>query len=212
MTNPASPDLGRMYRHARERVAALVNGDIDVDRLVPATPEWRVRDVVAHLSGIADDVANGNMAGAPGDEWTAAQVARGRGRAVAELIADWTKYSPTLEGILSGPAGDVAANAVVDAYAHEADVRHALGLPLDTDREFLAWAAGRLRDLFAASVLEAGLPPVALALTDAEWFRARLGRRSESQVRAYDWPVDPTPYLDTFFIFGRADQPLAEVQ
>ena len=55
-----------------------------------------------------------------------------------------------------------------------------------------------------------GLAPVDLQISDAEWYRGRLGRRTEAEVRAYPWPVDPTPYLDVFFVFGRAEQSLGE--
>ena len=87
MTNPVadvpSVDLGVLYRAARERISALVSEPgIDPLLVVPATPAWNVHDVVAHVSGIAVDGTTGNMAGAPGDEWTAAQVARNADRTV----------------------------------------------------------------------------------------------------------------------------------
>jgi len=206
-------DLGDAYRTARERISQLVAGDdVDPALLVAATPEWNVQCVIAHLSGIANDASTGNMEGAPGEAWTAAQIARGAGRTIAEMVAEWEQTGPFMESFLSSPAGSAASAAVMDIHTHEADVRLALGLPVAVPAEFLAWAAPAMRNGFAEAVAEAGLPPVELEASDFEWFRARLGRRTVAEVTAYTWSADPTPYIDAFFIFGRADRPLGERQ
>jgi hypothetical protein len=98
----------------------------------------------------------------------------------------------------------------MDIHTHEADLRHALGLPVAVPAEFLAWAGPSMRDGFAEQVAAAGLPPVEVAASDFEWFRARLGRRTVAEVGAYEWSADPAPYLDVFFIFGRASASLGE--
>ncbi len=213
-----SYDLGAAYRAARERITTLVGsadaGVHDATR-VPATPAWTVHDVLAHVSGVAADAATGNMAGAPGDEWTAAQVQRGRALPMATLLAQWAEHAPVLEGLLSSPNGGAASAAVIDIHSHEADLRHALGLAAQLPHEFLAWVGPAMRSRFAGQVAEAGLPAVEVAADDFEWFRASLGRRTVDEVCAYGWssdgaPVDPAPYLDCFFIFGRAQAPLGE--
>ena len=56
-------DYAVIYRSVRLRAADLVRNlpaDVLV-RDVPATPGWRVRDVVAHLAGGAADVLAGNL-------------------------------------------------------------------------------------------------------------------------------------------------------
>ena len=204
-------DLGVLYRTCRERVTVLVSGpDVDPDLVVPATPEWTVRDVIAHLSGISEDAANGNMEGAPGDVWTAAQVTRSKGRSIAELLATWQQYAPGMEAFFSSPNGAAMSAGVFDVHTHEADLRQAFGLPLAIPAEALAWAGEGMRASFAQSVADAGLAPVELPISDVEWFRGRLGRRTEAEVRAYPWSADPEPYLEHFFIFGRAARPLEE--
>lgn len=212
MTNSqASVDLGALYSAARQRITALVTVDgVDLKTIVPSTPAWRVRDVVAHLAGVTVDAIGGNMEGAPGEAWTAAQVARGRDRDLTDLLADWEKFGAMLAGLLSSPAGTPASAAVIDVHTHEADVRHALGLPFEMPSDFLGWSMKRVRDGFHASVSEAGLPPVTLNVGDAEMFRARLGRRTSAEVSAYDWSADPAPYLDTFFIFGPTERSIGE--
>ena len=204
-------DLGELYRGAHSRISELVSGHgVDPTLRVPATPEWTVHSVVAHVSGIAADASSGNMEGAPGEAWTAAQVARGAGRTIAEMVEEWETTGPLIEGFLSSPAGEAAAAAVMDIHTHEADVRQALNLPAGVPEEFLAWAGATLRRSFAEQVAAAGLPPVEVTASDFEWFRGRLGRRTVGEVRAYGWPADAEPYLDTFFIFGRATASLGD--
>lgn len=204
-------DLGALYRAARERITDLVSAEgVDPVAPVPATPEWTIHDVIAHLSGIAADATSGNMAGAPGDEWTAAQVTRGAGKTIATLVGEWRQTGPMLEGFLATPAGANASAAVMDIHTHEADLRHALGLALDVPADFLAWAASSMRESFAGQCAEAGLAPVEVVAGDLEWFRGRLGRRTEAEVSAYGWSTDPGPYLDTFYVFGRATASLNE--
>jgi uncharacterized protein (TIGR03083 family) len=212
MTNTANnADIGALYGAARQRITALVTKEgVDLERIVPSTPAWRVRDVIAHLAGVTADAIGGNMAGAPGEAWTEAQVARGRDRSLDEILAEWAEFGPMLEGFLSSPAGAGASAAVMDVHSHEADLRHALGLPLELPAEFLGWAISGIRDGFHKAVADADLPAVTLNTPDAEWFRARLGRRTEAQVRAYDWSADPTPYFDTFFMFGPTEQATGE--
>ncbi len=212
MTNSnTNVDLGALYGAARQRITALVATDgIDLETIVPATPAWRVRDVVAHLAGVTADAIGGNMAGAPGEAWTEAQVARGRDRTLPELLADWEQFGAMLEGFLSSPAGAAASAAVIDVHTHEADLRHALGLPLAIPAEFGAWVVDEMRNGFYNAVAEAGLPAVTVNASDSEWFRARVGRRTAAEVRAYDWSLDPAPYLDTFFHFGPTEQSLGE--
>ena len=76
--------------------------------------------------------------------------------------------------------------------------------------EFLAWAGATLRHSFAEQVAAAGLPTVEVVASDFEWFRGRLGRRTSAEVSAYGWAADSAEYLDTFFVFGRAETSLGE--
>lgn len=69
-------DYATAYQDTRQRVAALVRsvgGDV-LAMQAPATPEWRVRDILAHLVGVTADIVTGNLDGTPSDQWTARQV------------------------------------------------------------------------------------------------------------------------------------------
>ena len=202
---------GTMYRGARERIIELVTApSVDPAATVPATPEWTVHDVVAHVAGVARDAVSGNMAGAPGEQWTAAQVARAADVSIAELLAQWQVDGPFLDEVFAAATEGMLVAGVLDVHTHEADLRHAQGLPLDVPSDFLAWSAARLRGGFTDAAAAAGLPPVEVNVSDVEWFRGRFGRRTVDEVCAYDWSADPAPYLDTFFIFGRAERSLGE--
>jgi uncharacterized protein (TIGR03083 family) len=204
-----SADLGAMYRQARVRLSALVDEAV-AGLAVAATPGWDVHDVIAHLTGLADDAVNGNMAGAPGEAWTAAQVERGRGRSIADMVAGWAEHALLVEARLSSPEGVASGQAVADILTHECDIRTALGLPLDVPADALQWVAARMSSGFADQVASAGLPAVAVNASPIEVFRSRLGRRTVDEVRSYGWSLDPEPYLDHWFIFGRAERSLGE--
>src|SRR6185369_10707342 len=88
-----------LFRDARRRIIALA-GTLNAEQLnspVPACPQWTVRDLLGHLAGGTADVVHNNLSGAPGEEWTAAQVSARAGRPVAEIMAEWEKLGPDWE-------------------------------------------------------------------------------------------------------------------
>lgn len=206
-------DCAAAYRGIHERVAALTASlDNDVaTRIAPATPEWRVKDVVAHLVGVNADVLAGNIDGAGTDPWTEQQVAPRRDRSLAELLAEWQELSPGLEAIIpaipEGPRGQL----IFDAVSHEFDVRGALGQPgaRDCDAATIGfrWAAdvvAMVRDGAQAGALclrtedgshvaGTGEVTATVAADRFELFRAMSGRRSLDQIAAFDWEGDAAP-------------------
>lgn len=221
-------DLGSLYAAARSRITDLVmSSPPDVGDLeVPGTPGWTVHDVVGHLRGIVADGLAGNMAGAPGEAWTAAQIERARGLSVTTLLQEWGDQAPSFERFLSSPTGPMAQAAVMDVHVHECDLRGALDRPAPLVDEFGSWALPALLTSFVAKVQAAGLPAVrvetdlgdvvgdadaevVLRASRHELFRALFGRRSPAQVAAFDWgDADPAPYLECLWIFGPRDAPL----
>ena len=85
-----------------------------------------MRDVVAHLVGVANDVAAGNVTDAPGDRWAAAHVERGRSRSIGELLHDWDDAGAVLETLLAAGPPELGRMVVGDVTTHELDVRAAL--------------------------------------------------------------------------------------
>ncbi len=220
-------DLGQLYESARARITGMLDG-ADDSLNVPATPEWTVHDVIAHLSGVVEDALSGNLDGVTTDPWTAAQVERGRGTSTVQLLADWNAEAPKIEAFLSSPAGATAFRAVIDVHTHEADLRGALGLPSLLPDDYGTFMFEMLATTIIDAVAQAGLPPlrivtpvgdsvgphdapVTATIDRHEFHRASLGRRSAAQVEAFDWGgADPRPYLGHMAVFGPRETPLSD--
>ena len=126
--------LGDTYEEARQRLVSLVREvtsvDTDaVDTLTPACPGWRVRDVLAHLSGLTADIESGNLDGAGRDAWTAAQVDTRRSWPLEELLAEFDDRGPRLAALLDDFPGRYGVQVAADIAVHEQDIRGALQQP-----------------------------------------------------------------------------------
>jgi uncharacterized protein (TIGR03083 family) len=148
--------LDVLYAEAKSALLTLV-GSPDSSSWavrVPATPDWTVRDVVAHVTGNAVDGAQGTVPAdlnlleqfrdaevvKARDEFADGQVHRREGRTPAELIGEWDEAEPELlrrfrldqgaEGAL--PFGfDVVL--LTDLCVHSDDVANALDRPPNRD-------------------------------------------------------------------------------
>ena len=213
------------YRELRGRVTELVQ-NADAGALAatsPATPEWRVCDVLAHMVGVTDDVSNGRLDGVASNAWTQNQVDQRVDCSVADLLAEWEKTSPAFEAIMAGVPESVSGQALFDAFTHEQDLRHALGVPgaRDSDAAAIAWAwmnnargAGPAIQFVTGEediVVGAGEPLATLRASRFEILRASTGRRSVAEIEAYDWY--PGPNIDLLLaadIFTARPDPLNE--
>ncbi len=215
--------LGIIYRTARTRVSELAAalGDEQAAAPVPATPEWTVHELLAHLVGVAADVSTGRLDGAPGDVWTARHVKERRHHSIGELLAEWDHVGPAVEQSL--PEGPVyGPNPAADVICHEADLCEALGLPR-VDREhwqpFLEVMMQSLRKHFQhnATLLirdeqgqqwscGSGEPATLLRADGYELLRATFSRRSQRQIAAWNWTTAPAEQLvERFGFFGPRD-------
>lgn len=221
-------DLGAVYRTTRERVEALVAALSPSQHatVVPGCPHWTVRDLVAHLTGVAADSAAGRLEGRGEDAWTAAQVAQRRERSIEELLGEWQSAAAVLETALSAD-GRGGRRLIIDAVTHEHDVRGALGRPpeIGLSDEAYGLAFRTYLAAFGERAGAAGLGPLVVVTPDGpfpvgdgespatarttthELFRALAGRRSERQVQGWQWSADAVPWLDVMSQFG----PLPEI-
>jgi len=211
-----APDLARFYRETRQRLTALVS-ELDAAALatpVPACPGWSVADVIGHLAAIPEDALAGRLTGPPSEEETAAQVARYRGRPMARTLAGWTDLGQQFEELVSAFK---VWPAVIDVASHEQDIRGAVGQPGARDTEVIRVLAGWLITRLPSPVPMCvtvedaeirvgpdGDPVLGLRTTRYQAFRWRMGRRSRSQLAAFDWSGDPSPVLDHLVVFGPA--------
>ena len=101
-------DLGEAFRAARDRISQLAAGEsVDLRLPVPATPDWSGHCVISHLSGIAADASTGNMEGAPGEAWTAEQVATVGLSPVEVTASDFECFRARL-GRATSPLGEIS--------------------------------------------------------------------------------------------------------
>ncbi len=209
------------YHDLRARVIELVRARdaAELQTIAPAAPEWRVHDVLAHLSGVCADVVAGNLDGVTTDPWTAAQVAPRRDWPTEQLLAEWEEQGSAVEAVIRHVPDLPDWNTFLfDAATHEQDIRGALGAPGERDTEpirtlvdTVTSGAGRVEyagggvirfELDDGTVICTSDEPVtSLRTSRFEIFRAVTGRRSVAQMLAYDWNPTPRPDLLTLSIF-----------
>ncbi|HMF03233.1 MAG TPA: maleylpyruvate isomerase N-terminal domain-containing protein [Acidimicrobiia bacterium] len=222
-------DYAQTYGALRGRVADLV-GDADddqLDRHVPAAPEWRVRDVVAHLSGVTADINAGNLDGVATDAWTARQVDARRDWSMDRLLEEWDTEAAKVEAVMATLPEVAVGQMTMDAATHEQDIRGGLERPGARDCDAVAigfdWGIALVASMAdqadttllietdtGSAMAGSGARQVGLRVERYELFRTMTGRRSADQIRAFDWDGEPAPELLVFSIFEPRATPLVE--
>ena len=189
---------------------------------VAACPGWSVKDVIAHLVGIIEDVNAGRLTGPPPAEQTADEVERHRADTMDDLLAAWSEFTPGFEELITQMR---IWPGLLDVLSHEHDTRAALGRPGARDDRGVQLGAEQLVAALAAPVEVVITPdpadgegdasndpdaPLVLRATAFEVFRLRLGRRTREQARQLAWSRDPGDVLDQLFIFGPTTTALGE--
>lgn len=189
-----------------------------LDAPVLACPDWTARTIVAHLAGLAEDWVAGRLDGYGSDDWTATQIARLDGVAVAELLSAWQASARDLVELTDSPMGGTPSMwAFGDAVVHEADLRPTLAPGSRVSPEAMAMGLKAAIARWRHHLGEAGLPPLLIQTPDGdswkvgdteaddvvtvtadryELFRALFGRRSRQQMAAWAWSADSERYLD----------------
>ena len=191
-------DWGALYREHVADISALA-GDLTDEQLatvVPGSPDWTVREVLAHLAGVASDMTTGRLDGAPGPEWTSRHVNERVPLPVADIMDELRSHQDEMAAsVVDNPRPASVWNIAV----HHADLHEALGLP-------------QLPEHLWMPITEA-LAPRAPGLADRvppyEQFRGFFSRRSRGQMQA--WGTDlSAEELDELCIFGprEDDQPV----
>ena len=213
-------DGGELYDAVRARLSDLLRASppVRLDELVPATPAWRVRDVLAHVVGIAADLNAGRLPSGDAEQWTAEQVAARGDRTLDEVLGEWEAEAGPFEDGLRLFGYEFGAHFTADLLQHESDVRGLLGAPIvpadDALRAGLDWyldvAHRSLDDAGAGPIAVVvggeqvsigagasdGRPPVATLADDGfQVFRALGGRRTVDQIASLGWTGDPSPFV-----------------
>jgi uncharacterized protein (TIGR03083 family) len=211
-----SLDLGAVYADTRVRMTQLASG-LDGDRagtIVPACPDWTVKDLFAHCAGVCADILAGNIQGVGTDPWTAAHVEQRRDASLQDVLKEWTVAAQQVEPLAPLFPGRSAMQWVGDLASHEHDLRGALDAPGERDSTAVHVGLDFMAGAFVEFAL-ADVPPlvvragdwerrsgdgdaVVLQASAFELFRAVTGRRSLNQIRQLDWSGDPEPFLRAF--------------
>jgi uncharacterized protein (TIGR03083 family) len=202
-------DYAKTYRALRGRVSDLVR-DADAEQLeqyAPAAPEWRVRDVVAHLCGITADVNAGNLDGVATDSWTARQVDARRDRSIEQILDEWDAEGAKVEAVMSNFPEVAVGQMTMDAATHEQDIR---GVPMLAATVDPANATLRIETDIGTATVGTGERRLGVRVERYELFRTMTGRRSAEQIRSFDWDGEATPELLVFPIFRPRATPLVE--
>jgi uncharacterized protein (TIGR03083 family) len=197
-------DWAEVYRDNVDAVSALARSlqADELTRRVPATPDWTVHDVLAHLAGSPADVLADRMDDAPSAAWTARHVAERSARSAEELVEE---LQGSVEDVVATLDGVESPALVWNCAVHHADLHEALGKGAPPERMWrpvLEAIAPRMLGTSAAAVDH---------VPDYELFRAFFSRRSRTQMTGWGPSLDPV-WLDGLCIFGPRDddQPVPE--
>jgi uncharacterized protein (TIGR03083 family) len=179
-------DLANGHRDGQHRVVRLVRSlsPERLDLLVPLNPAWRVRDVVAHMAGVCEDLTSGNLPdisdpkhqpeqATAREAWTQAQVDRRRNVPIDEVLDEWNRLARRWEAVLQHNSASLTPPALVtaslDVGCHLHDLRHALGEPGDRNAPITAVAFAISRRWLAMRLDSARLPAVRMRCADGDW-------------------------------------------
>ena len=223
-------DAADHYTAAAARIAGIV-AELDDSELatpVAACPDWTVRDVVCHLTGVAKDITSNNTDGAPGRAWTDAQIECRKGLPLAAVLEEWHGLVPVVCQFMAQAPALVGSILVNDITAHEHDLLGALGRTGDRDGDTVRFALEGLVGRVGAKLTEAGKPALRVVAGDQEFtagegepvatvtgspfefIRAFTGRRSPDQLRALFTAGDPEVFVGSMSVFEPRPDPLVE--
>lgn len=143
------PDLAAAYHDARVAMATLARdaGEKANETKVPACPDWTVRDLIAHVTSIASDLAVGkippdlNLIQFWDDDMSRRReafiddaLAKRSGRTVEQLLTEWDTAATRLESMIRGEEPFPSESpplvewiVVTDVGQHLQDLEGALG-------------------------------------------------------------------------------------
>ena len=172
------------YTELRVRVTELMRSLslAQAQTVVPHCPQWTVKDCLAHMVGVPEDVINGQMDGVASEAWTSRQVQRHKQDSVADLLSVWETDAPVFAKILPNIPQPVISQFMFDQTTHEHDIRKAVGQPGGRDTLAVAVAEGFIRNSLAQHSDPAIAQLAAHKLTGFEFLRSLSGRRSRTQI------------------------------
>ncbi|MBI2169684.1 MAG: maleylpyruvate isomerase family mycothiol-dependent enzyme [Actinobacteria bacterium] len=224
-------DTGALYEDVRQQFLDLARGcsPEELDRTVPATPEWTVHDALAHVVGITTDLNRQVFFHPDGpDAWTAEQVDVRRGRSVEELTAEWDAEAPQFEEGCRLLGYEIGSHYVGDLLLHLDDCRFGMGRPVSRDGLAVLVSLDFYLHSFHEGLVEAGVGSVEVAdgsktvvagagdvvasvrAEPYDLLRSFGGRRSARQIRTLLWDGDADAVLPHVSRYGVPEADLPE--
>jgi uncharacterized protein (TIGR03083 family) len=213
------------YAACRGRVRELLGAltEEQANTIVPACPDWTVRNLSAHLAGVARALVERDLPTGDVQVWVDAHVSGRADRSVDSLLDEWDEFGPAFEAmIVTRP--ERTGGLLYDVVAHEHDAASALGMRADRSAPGVSLSLDIMAGLIHADLAKAGLPAVRFSDGTRAWevgegpveftmeadtftlMRALGSRRSLAQLRSIDHQGD----LDRF-LPGLAHLPLPVV-
>lgn len=211
-------DAAQHYRMRAESLLDLAN-ELDDGHQIPATPAWNLRELIAHLVGVAVDVSNGRVKDYALPPWTARQVSSRATSSRLELIQEWKASWSDLFDILTDPVShgldtSFSILPLIDVIAHEHDIRESVGVFDFADSSVWTLVEQRRRQVLAAQCDSWNQNLVVLTPQGDHWviggdenhatvlaeryelWRSLEGRRSRDSVRLFKWTDGPGLFLE----------------
>jgi hypothetical protein len=205
-----------VYRVVQRNVRALLDDHPDVaDRIVPACPDWRVRDLVAHLLDICEQAIE-LLTGRATGPVEARTVPVGRA-GLPELFDRWQERGAELAPLVARSNDPRCEMLAHDAFSHELDLRVVVQAPPPAGHPGYASLLQVPVRGFLNRVSELGLPALRIDTPGRCWasdsagldaavlraghhdlYRSLTGRRTHHQIAMLTWSADPTPWLPAF--------------
>lgn len=177
-------EVVQAYLEFRSRIVSLIREipESQASLSVPLCPDWEVSSLISHIVGIPEDIVAGRMDGVGTEAWTQAQVDRHEGESLSQLADISLSTAAVFDVVLPHIPSPVNSQLVMDAIAHEHDLRHAVGRAGAQDSAAVDVALGYLLNM-----VETIAPGRSQELSDSgvsryELMRSLSGRRSIDQM------------------------------
>lgn len=218
-------DLSDAYHATRERIGGLARS-LDGAALgtrVPACPDWDVHDLLAHVSGIPEAIAAGDLPTGDQQAWLDGLVEQRKGVPVEELLNRWAGCADATSALIDGGVDLL----LIDVVCHEHDLRGAVGRPGERGApEVRAIVQSQLdalvpamkeRSLGALVVDAEGIqwashlakPGCTLRIDPWEASRVLESRRTAEEIRALPHSGDVEPFIE--IIAGHLPLPIVSL-
>ena len=229
-------DLPAHYARVRASLIDLAASitDAQANTIVPASPEWTIRDVFAHLAGSNADVLAGRLEGVTTDPWTQRQVEERSDLSLFEIASEWSSHAPAIDALLEQLGDAMDVRLYIDQWTHAQDIAAALGHPLERDPQFVTWLGQISASTMVARAAKRAPGPISIAhggvttgdIGDADvWAelttddftlgRVLVGRRSAAQLNKLDWRTEgaePSDWFSSMVVFSISDDDIADLE